>query len=262
MAARPPAVACVADASTAPLPPARIPSRHGRCVMADERASSAASSADADPPLARHTLVWLRADADWQCLAPGADGRLRAWFAEGHPAIVARRDGGVADGLLRLGVPLPPAEHKQRIGLLVARTQLQRQAPPPTLEAVIAHAPANWQAALSALLQDAHELGIAPRVFGSFAWQALTGLAYVHADSDLDLLWPAATPEQADAVVGRVRRWEQRHALRVDGELLLPDAGAVNWREYAAGERQVLVKGEHACRMLQRAALFPGGRAA
>lgn len=205
----------------------------------------------------RHTIAWIDADAGWQAVQPGSAERLHAWFAAGHPAVVARRDGSEPAGMLRLGVPLPPHEHKQRLGLLLPPAQLRRQTPPPALDVVIGHAPPQWRVALQALAHDVAASGMVPRVFGSFAWQALTGLAYVHDASDLDLLWPVATPEQADAVVAVLRHWEARHGLRADGELLLPDGIAVNWREYAGRERQVLVKSDHGCRMLPRVALFP-----
>jgi len=79
-------------------------------------------------------------------------------------------------------------------------------------------------------------------VFGAFAWQALTGLEYVHARSDIDLLWDVETAQDADALVAALQAWELRFGRRVDGELCLPDGGAVNWREFGGGSRQVLVK--------------------
>ncbi|WP_022972657.1 malonate decarboxylase holo-[acyl-carrier-protein] synthase, partial [Xanthomonas maliensis] len=152
--------------------------------------------------------------------------------------------------------PLPPAEGKQRLALCVALRGLARTAPPLPLHALLAVAGLPQHAALQALLVDAQRQGVQPRVFGSFAWQALTGLAYVHAASDLDLLWTVTTPAQADTVVALLQRWERRYRLRADGELLL-DVGAVNWREYAGQASQLLLKSDHGCRLLPRAALFP-----
>ncbi|MCL1499747.1 malonate decarboxylase holo-[acyl-carrier-protein] synthase [Xanthomonas nasturtii] len=205
----------------------------------------------------RHALVWLRDDAQWQAVTPGAQARLQQWFGAGLPAVVARGDGSQAPGTLRLGVPLPPGEDKQRLALHTHVGEIARCTAPLALDAVLAHAPAALQPALQALLTQARAHALHPRVFGSFAWQALTGLTYVHAQSDLDLLWSIQTPEQAHAVIALVQRWEQRHGLRADGELLLPDDNAVNWREYAGNAPQVLVKSNHGCRLLPRAALFP-----
>ncbi|MBO9768987.1 MULTISPECIES: malonate decarboxylase holo-[acyl-carrier-protein] synthase [Xanthomonas] len=205
----------------------------------------------------RHALVWLREDAQWQALTPGAQPRLQQWFAAGLPAVVARGDGSQAPDTVRLGVPLPPSEGKQRLALHAHATEIARCTAPLALDAVMPHAPVALQPALQALLAHAQVHALHPRVFGSFAWQALTGLTYVHAQSDLDLLWPIHTPEHAHVVVTLLQRWEQHHGLRADGELLLPGDHAVNWREYAGNAQQVLVKSNQDCRLLPRAALFP-----
>ncbi|KTF38128.1 malonate decarboxylase holo-[acyl-carrier-protein] synthase [Xanthomonas vesicatoria] len=205
---------------------------------------------------ARHALVWLRDEAQWQAHTPGTRPRLQQWFAAGLPAVVARGDGSQAPGSVRLGVPLPPAEGKQRLALQASMVEIVRCSAPLSLEAVIAHAPGARQPALQALHAHARAEALDPRVFGSFAWQALTGLTYVHAQSDLDLLWSIATPEQGQTVVALLQRWEQRHGLRADGELLLAGDIAVNWREYAGNAQQVLVKSGNGCGLLSRAALF------
>ena len=90
-------------------------------------------------PLAGHDLLWLAADAPWQACTPGAQARLRDWFAAGHPAIVARGDRRDDAQLLRLGVTLPPAEGKQRLALSVGRGAVRRQRAPLTLDEVCAH---------------------------------------------------------------------------------------------------------------------------
>jgi len=140
---------------------------------------------------------------------------------------------------VRLGIPLPPAEGKQRLGLRVPLGDIVRQQAPLELAGVRKHArtPDDWRGPLQALDR------LAPaRVFGAFAWQALTGLEYVHARSDIDLLWDVETAQDADALVAALLAWELRFGRRVDGELCLPDGGAVNWREFGGGSRQVLVK--------------------
>ncbi|MCC4599284.1 malonate decarboxylase holo-[acyl-carrier-protein] synthase [Xanthomonas melonis] len=207
--------------------------------------------------IGRHALVWLRPAAQWQALTPGAQPRLQQWFAAGLPAVVARRNGSEAPGVLQLGVPLPPGEAKQRLALTARVCELARCTAPLALETAVAHAPQAAQPALQALLAHCRAHALHPRVFGSYAWQALTGLAYVHAQSDLDLLWTVDTAEQAQTVVALLQRWERRYGQRADGELLLPDDMAVNWREYAGSAQQVLVKSSTSCRLLPRANLLP-----
>jgi len=188
--------------------------------------------------LPRHTLVWLSAYAGWQADIAAHEPRLAAWFAQALPAIVARRAADDADPRLRLGVPLPPAEGKLRLALRVPAHDVLRTAPPPALQAVLeGDLVQDWQRPLQALQDIA-----AARVFGAFAWQHLTGLHYVHARSDIDLLWRIDTTAQADALAARLQAWETRYGRRVDGELCLADGAAVNWREYAGRSREVLVK--------------------
>ncbi|MBN6151740.1 malonate decarboxylase holo-[acyl-carrier-protein] synthase [Xanthomonas sp. AmX2] len=205
---------------------------------------------------ARHDLVWLDAGAPWQPRTPGAQARLQAWFDAGHPAIVARHDPADADDHLRLGVPLPPAEDKQRLSLSAPRISVVRRRAPLALDEVRRHAPADWQAPLQDLQALGDGLELQPRVFGAFAWQALTGLRYVHVGSDIDLLWQVPAPAQARALLAQLAQWEQRHGRRADGELLLPDGRAVSWRELAGGSAQLLVKALRDCRLQPRAALL------
>lgn len=188
--------------------------------------------------LPRHALVWLSAHAGWQADIAAHESRLADWFAQGLPAIVARRAADDADPRLRLGVPLPPAEGKLRLALRVPAHDVLRTTPPPALQTVLeGDVPQDWQRPLEALQNIAEA-----RVFGAFAWQHHTGLPYVHARSDIDLLWQVETRTQANALAARLNAWEHEHARRADGELCLPDGGAVNWREFAGDSRQVLVK--------------------
>ncbi len=204
---------------------------------------------------ARHTLVWLSAHADWRADIAAHDSRLATWFAQGWPAVVARRAADDPDPRVRLGVPLPPAEAKQRLGLRVPLAHIERQLPPPTLHGLLERplrgAASSWHLPLQALA------AIGPaRVFGAFAWQTLTGLDYVHDRSDVDLLWQVDRAATADALIARLQAWEGTFARRVDGELCLPDGGAVNWREYAGSARQVLVKRVDGAALESRDALF------
>lgn len=195
----------------------------------------------------RHDLVWLDPQAALTALSAGDEPRLRSWLQARLPLVVARRDPPADADQLRLGVPLPLAEGRARLALRVAADQVQRLQPPPLLEEVLHSAPAAWQAALQALQASCRTLPASPRVFGSFAWQALTGLPYLHAGSDLDLLWEVDGPGQAKAICRVLQRWEHQHGMRADGELRFGGNAAVNWREYAGAAPQVLVKADAAC---------------
>ena len=81
-----------------------------------------------------------------------------------------------------------------------------------------------------------------PRVFGALLWEHTTGLPYLTARSDLDLLWSISDERSAALLVEGLRRLDADGPVRLDGELELPDGAAVNWRELANQSGEVLVK--------------------
>ncbi len=144
-----------------------------------------------------------------------------------------------------MGLALPPALGKRRIALNVPARHIARYTPPLRLDDAIAHAPAGWQGALAELDGAAGDIGIELRVFGSLAWQALSGIRYLTPHSDIDLLWQPHTHAQLRQGIALLARWEQHHGLRADGEVLF-GGDAVSWREWATlksgGDQRVLVK--------------------
>lgn len=205
--------------------------------------------------LARHDLVWLR---DWRrharAVPDDALMRLDDWFGRDRPAIVRRPAPGDPDGVA-LGVALPAGHGCRRIALTLAPEAVVRSAPPPLLNEVVDSAPARWREPLARLSAIARSAQLEPRVYGSLLWQHLTGEWYMHAQSDLDLLLPAAPPRRAWRVLELLREWEQATGLRADGELLLGDGSAVAWRELYGDSAKVLVKSADQARLTARADL-------
>lgn len=192
----------------------------------------------------RHDLVWL---------APGAAGRVRVaeparardverWLADGRPAVVARRPEDLGREDLALGIALPAARGRARLALLAPRAAVARVARPLRLAEALASAPAAWRGPLAALDDEARRAGITLRVFGSLAWQRLTGEAYLREGSDVDLLVPGADGEQRARALALLSRWAGRVEPRLDGELLLGGGRAVAWREVLARPARILVK--------------------
>lgn len=193
---------------------------------------------------ARHDLV-TAAPAAWDALLAGRrdlDGvpHLLGWAEAGRPLIVRRRVLGEGDNLVPLGLPLPPADGKRRIGLALPAETL-RPVTPPSLAEAAPHAPAAWRGAIDALLALAAEHRVTPRPFGALLWQAVTGLTYLSPTSDLDLLWPGPVPR---TLLDGLARIDATAPMRLDGEILLPDGGGVQWRELheAPSGGTVLVK--------------------
>jgi phosphoribosyl-dephospho-CoA transferase len=94
---------------------------------------------------------------------------------------------------------------------------------------VLPAVPDRWRPPLSALIADARRAGLDLRVYGSVAFQALTGQAYLTAASDIDLLLAPRTVEQYRYALALLAR--HAHALPLDGEIVFPQGPAVAWKE-------------------------------
>jgi phosphoribosyl-dephospho-CoA transferase len=197
------------------------------------------------PP--RHHRVWLA--PGWRAalrgeLAPGPLAEVESWLALGRPAVAARH-GGTPPGAIALGIALPGAG-KRRVALAVDPEAVARVEPPLELAAVIASAPASWRDLLRVLDEEARSAGVALGVYGSLAWQHLSGEPYVTSGSDVDLLAPAGTEAQLRAALSLLGAHARDRAPSLDGELLLPGGRAVAWREVLSGGARLLVKSARA----------------
>jgi len=201
----------------------------------------------AELPLRRHTLVTLTAGG-WGAAfahdpALAGDPLVRAWAERGWPLIVRRASPDEADaGRVPLGLPLPPPAGKRRIALNVAAHALATVGPLPALADVRSGAPAAWHAPLRELDALGARCGVQGRVFGSLAWQALTGEPYLSASSDLDIVFPLPDAASLAPLLDGLATIDARAPMRIDGELLRDDGAGANWRELHARLPEVAVK--------------------
>lgn len=186
------------------------------------------------PGLNRHRLAWLSPQGWRQALACAPDHAqaLQSWRREDWPLVARRRDADAAANTVALGLPLPPCpvNGKVRIPLRLPAGAVLRSSEPLVLASALPALPARWQAAAAALSAQAAAQRITLRVYGSAAWQALTGLHYIGPRSDLDLLFypDSTTALQAGEALFR------RHAehLPLDGEIVFPSGRAVAVKEW------------------------------
>ena len=218
------------------------------------------------PPdgLVRHDWVWLK--RGWQrhlrsALDPIATGEAEAWLAGGRPLVVARRLPDDDAGDLRLGLALPG---RRRVTVHVAGQAIARHAPPPGLRDVLAAAPLGWRDQMEWLAAITGALAVPTGVYGSLAWQYFAqdgGMAYLTAGSDLDLLFHPSHWGAVERLLRELGRYESMFkAPRLDGEIILPDASAVAWREFVSGADKVLTKSMDCIELRPMAAimaLFP-----
>ena len=157
------------------------------------------------------------------------------WGAVGWPVIARRAAGGDPADAVPVGLPLPPRFGKARVALAVPHGVAWRPVPRPAL-AELRAAPEPWRVTIDAVLSLGAALDLAPGVFGALLWHRLTGLAYLHPGSDLDLLWTVADPAAVPPLLDGLARLDAEGPVRIDGEVRTPH-GDVNWRELAAARR-------------------------
>ncbi|ATB40938.1 phosphoribosyl-dephospho-CoA transferase [Cystobacter fuscus] len=195
-------------------------------------------------PLTRHH--WVRLDAGWEHhlrspLAPEAREQLLDWCGRGRPFVVARADAADTEEDVRLGLALPD---KRRIALHVGRAAVLSSRPPLALRDVWHTAPESWRSVLRHLSLLGETLGVPVGVFGSLAWEYLSGVRYVRPDSDVDLLFSPTRWTDVERLLSALEATSRTPGgVRLDGEVLLPDGGAVAWRELASRPHRLLVKG-------------------
>ena len=181
-------------------------------------------------PLPRHTMVSPSPSA-WAALMVArsdlaAEPLVAGWARAGHPLVVRRPACGDAAGAIPLGLPLPPAHGKRRIAVTLGRDDVAGVRPPPLLAEAAHAAPAGWRDSVGALLR----LDSQTRVYGSLAWQHLTGLPYLSETSDLDLLWQLPSRANVGALLVGIATVARDAPMRIDGEVI-GAAGGVQWRE-------------------------------
>lgn len=213
-------------------------------------------------PIGRHELFFLR-PAAWRALLAtradlAADPLVAGWVEAGRPLIGRRPQPGETGGVA-LGLPLPPAAGKRRLSLLVQAEDIAATAPPPALASASGVAPSAWRPTLDRVVALTSEHSLEARVFGSLAWQALTGLDYLTERSDLDLLLPVRRRTDLRRLLAGLAALELAAPMRLDGELIREDGTAANWRELHAGARQILVKTAAGIALLDAERFAPGG---
>jgi phosphoribosyl-dephospho-CoA transferase len=197
--------------------------------------------------LPRHSLVWL-SQAAWQeaahALQPAEQALCQHWQQADWPLVVRRQVG--APGQIGLGLAPPPdpaSGQKSKLALSCAMDGIVRHQGPLLLRQALERAPLAWQAGLAQLDAQLTAAGMVAEVYGSLAWQALTGQTYVTANSDIDISVPVASKAQLAAAGAALTA----SSLPLDGELLFPLQQAVAWKEWFLQDAErVLVKQEQA----------------
>jgi phosphoribosyl-dephospho-CoA transferase len=164
---------------------------------------------------------------------------------------MAGEGSGVPAGLARA-----PFAGQNRLSFLLPPTDIVATTAPPVLDDVMPMAPAAWRHALGEVEAMASRHAIEARVFGSLAWQALTGLNLTDR-SDLDLLLEL----RREWILRPGRGFGGDRNLRPDaiGRRADPtDSAAINWRELRTATGEILVRTLGGVALLDRSQFLRG----
>jgi malonate decarboxylase holo-[acyl-carrier-protein] synthase len=210
--------------------------------------------------LARHDLIWADPEAWSEVLTSqpmvAANALTAAWVDDRRPLIVRRCVNIDATGLVRFGLPLPPAHGKLRLAGSLPRAGVQTSSSPPLLADALACVPPAWRDTVERLL----DIDASVRTFGSLAWEYLTGLPYLSATSDLDLIWQLGDMATLPARLSAVAEIERAAPMRIDGEIVNSRGAAVQWRELASESSEVMAKARDQVGLLSRTSFLKGHR--
>lgn len=185
----------------------------------------------------RHNRVWLSAGG-WQrasqTVSPAHARELMRWAENDWPAVVRRSDPEPGKNILYLGLTAPPDQHtgvKIRIPFSVCTEDIVRFGAPLAIIGAESALPLAWHSVFSELSDAATSSKLEFRVYGSAAMQAITGLPYLGAASDIDLLFYPLTNAQLHQGLNLLYLYAKR--LPLDGEIVFPSGRAVAWKECA-----------------------------
>lgn len=167
-------------------------------------------------------------------------GEFWRWVKEGFPFVV-RRPCWVEDRIC-VGLALPPAEGKLRLAWELPIAAVEEVILPPRWEEFGEEG--RLRGVVDALRGRGEGEELAFRVFGSYAWERLTGLSYTHEESDVDLLLFLDGREEWERGRKFLEKVVWPEKPRVDLEIVLRGDGAFLWREFLDKEpKSLLFKG-------------------
>ena len=204
--------------------------------------------------LQRNQLVWLRPDA-WQDIAARTwDGQglsiLNHWANHQLPLVVGRQREGSDPTHICLGLPAPLKWERRKLALEAEPEQVAHTGNFPWLHELVRQG--TWSECVHQRARGLKAQGLHARVYGSHAWQYISGMPCVHAASDLDLCFEAPDLDTAIALCKVLANMAD--GMPLDGEIVFRQGSAVAWRELhqlASGQaQQVLVRNRQSLRLV------------
>lgn len=172
---------------------------------------------------------------------------MRQWIAEGKAFVNPRQD--TRSPNIQLGLAFIQDGVKHRASLQAKCEDILRGNPPHELSDCLDMFPKEEAIVLRQLIEKLELKGLPLYVFGSVAWERISGTSYRTDKSDLDLICDVATLQDLRFVTNAFVEAERALPFCIDGELRFPNDDCVNWLEGLSAldhldGTEVLVKGE------------------
>jgi phosphoribosyl-dephospho-CoA transferase len=197
-------------------------------------------------PIRRHSFAWTTDPGN--CLegeTPQDDvAGLRNWLSGGRPVIIRRPCVSEDGETLHVGLALPPDPVKRRLAFRLPVSSIDKLVEPPLWTDCAAAAAPELAGMVRSILSATLASGLPLQTFGSHAWQLHTGLPYVTARSDIDLLVPIKRRESWRRFRDTMAESEASNH-QIDLEVVLNGDAAFNWREFEAPGTRLLFKGNN-----------------
>ncbi len=201
----------------------------------------------------RHRQIWIRPEDASEVFFERDESSeklnyLVSWIQQNKP-LVGRASGqaNLASkdlrplGLLQFG----SSESKQRLYLLVKNTVIDKVEQPLLLSSVLQYLPLQHRLCATHLLDLIQGVEVEIRVYGSAFWSYAQKSTCMTEESDLDLLIQAHGRNNIENIFAALVKCSNLYAIRLDGELELPDGKTVAWLELSTMPDKILVKSDH-----------------
>jgi len=170
------------------------------------------------------------------------------------PGIVCRPTQPVTDSQVQLGLSFPFREDGVRVraAVVVERADIAAFTDPYRVAARVEGLSGAIGDAVRALIARGAALDIAVGVIGSAALEAVTGLPYAEAVSDIDLVIKDGDPDRYRRFAADAAELARAFGFAVDVEVALSDGGGIKLTELLSASRSLLVKDLSTVRMVGR----------
>ena len=174
------------------------------------------------------------------------------------PGIVCRPSASVAQGQGQVGFSFPLKVGAQRVRSVatIHESQVSHFSSPwDVTKYALASGMVEENPALEALVNSGQELGIPIGLIGSWAMQAMTGLSYTHANSDLDIVILEQSLRKVERLECINSDISSQFHVKIDCEVVLLGKYGVKLQEYTSGSKSLLCKTISGVDLISRSAI-------